>query len=215
MAEDPEVRVIIFTGEGKSFVAGADLDELGKAGSFEVMEYSRLERDIFRRIELLLKPTIAAINGYAFGGGFELLLCCDIRIACEKASFAMPEATFGIVPGFNGTKRLPREIGMAKAKELLFTGRRIKAREALELGLLNQVTEEDGLMRAVMAEAEAIAANSATAIKLIKAAVTAGIDADFDVAKEIEMGYMAAAFGTADQLEGYAAFKEKRPPKYR
>ena len=215
LAADPAVRVIVFTGEGKSFIAGADLDELGNARGFEVMEYSRRGRDLFRKIELLPKATIAAVNGYAFGGGFEFLLCCDIRIACEKASLAMPEVTFGITPGFNGTKRLPREIGLAKAKELLFTGRRIKAEEALELGVLNQVTDMEGFWPAVMAMADQIADNSATSVELIKMAVTSGMDAGFDVAKEVEMGYMAAAFGTRDQIEGYAAFKQKRKPIYR
>lgn len=215
LAADPAVRVIVFTGEGKSFIAGADLDELGNARGFEVMEYSRRGRDLFRKIELLPKATIAAVNGYAFGGGFEFLLCCDIRIACEKASLAMPEVTFGITPGFNGTKRLPREIGLAKAKELLFTGRRIKAEEALELGVLNQVTDMEGFWPAVMAMADQIADNSATSVELIKMAVTSGMDAGFDVAKEVEMGYMAAAFGTKDQIEGYAAFKQKRKPIYR
>ena len=215
LAADPAVRVIVFTGEGKSFIAGADLDELGNARGFEVMEYSRRGRDLFRKIELLPKATIAAVNGYAFGGGFEFLLCCDIRIACEKASLAMPEVTFGITPGFNGTKRLPREIGLAKAKELLFTGRRIKVEEALELGVLNQVTDMEGFWPAVMAMADQIADNSATSVELIKMAVTSGMDAGFDVAKEVEMGYMAAAFGTRDQIEGYAAFKQKRKPIYR
>lgn len=215
LAANPEVRVIVFTGEGKSFIAGADLDELGNARGLEVMEYSRRGRDLFRKIELLPKATIAAVNGYAFGGGFEFLLCCDIRIACDTAILAMPEVTFGITPGFNGTKRLPREIGLAKAKELLFTGRRVKAQEGLELGILNQVTDQESFWRTVMALANQIADNSATAVELIKTAVIAGMDAGFDVAKEVEMGYMAAAFGTKDQIEGYTAFKQKRKPVYR
>ena len=215
LAADPAVRVIVFTGEGKSFIAGADLDELGNARGFEVIEYSRRGRDLFRKIELLPKATIAAVNGYAFGGGFEFLLCCDIRIACEKASLAMPEATFGITPGFNGSIRLPREVGLAKAKELLFTGKRIKAAEALEMGVLNQVTDMEGFWPAIMAMAGQIADNSATSVELIKTQITAGLDAVFDAAKEVEMGYMAAAFGTKDQIEGYAAFKQKRKPVYR
>lgn len=212
LTENPEVRVVIFTGEGKSFIAGADLDELGKAHGVGVMEYSRRGRDVFRKVELMPKPTIAAINGYAFGGGFEFLLCCDIRIAHKKALFAMPEATLGLVPGFNGTVRLPRTVGMAKAKELLFTGQRINAEEALKIGVLNQVTELENFWETVMEKAEVMAGNSPLAIRLIKAAVIAGADTSFDVAKEVEMGYMTAGFDSPDQIEGIAAFKEKRKP---
>lgn len=215
LAADDSVRVIVFTGEGKSFISGADIDELADSRGLQVIDYSKRGCSVFRKIELLPKPTIAAINGYAFGGGFEFLLCCDIRIANEKASFAMPEVTLGIVPGFNGTQRLPRAIGVCQAKELMYTGRRIKADEALALGAINKVVPLDSFWQEVMAEAELIANNSSTAIKLVKLAVNAGIDAAFDVAKEVEVGYMAACFGTEDQIEGLSAFKEKRKPSYR
>lgn len=215
MVKDESVRVVVFTGEGKSFISGADIDELADSRGLQVIDYSKKGRDIFRKVELLPKPTIAAINGYAFGGGFEFLLCCDIRIANEKASFAMPEVTLGIVPGFNGTQRLPRAIGVSQAKELLFTGRRIKADEALALRAINRVVPLDTFWEEVMAEAQMIANNSATAVYLVKSAVNAGIDAAFDVAKEVEIGYMAACFGTEDQIEGLSAFREKRKPSYR
>ena len=215
LVNDESVRVIVFTGEGKSFISGADIDELADSRGLQVINYSKRGCEIFRKIELLPKPTIAAVNGYAFGGGFEFLLCCDIRIANEKASFAMPEVTLGIVPGFNGTQRLPRAIGVCQAKELLFTGRRIKADEALALGAINRVVPLDTFWQEVMAEAQTIANNSSTAIYLVKSAVNAGIDAAFDVAKEVEVGYMAACFGTEDQIEGLSSFREKRKPSYR
>ena len=120
---DDEVRVVVFTGEGKSFIAGADIKEMDGDTALEAIRYSRKGSAVFRKIELMDKPTIAAVNGYAFGGGFEFVLCTDIRFACSKAKFRLPEVTLGIVPGFNGTQRLPKCIGMNKAKEILFTGK--------------------------------------------------------------------------------------------
>ncbi len=211
---DKEVRVVVFTGEGKAFIAGADIAEMESKDTMGIIEYSRRGAALFRRIETMPKPTIAAINGYAFGGGCEFVLCTDIRIAHEKASFAMPEVTLGIVPGFNGTQRLPKCIGTIRAKELLFTGRRIKADEALSIGLINKVVPADAFAAEVKAEAEIIAKNSASAISLLKAALAAGESVGVDVGKDIELGYMTASFGTSDQIEGFKAFKEKRPPKY-
>ena len=214
-ALDPEVRVIIFTGEGKSFIAGADINEMNGKKNLDIIEYSRKGAGLFRKIETMTKPTIAAINGYAFGGGLEFALSCDIRIANEKASFALPEATLGIVPGFNGTQRLPKIIGMMKAKEMLFTGRRVRADEALAMGLLFKVTSLEDFEAEVMKEAEMIANASASAIALIKAAVNAGADVSVDVGKDIELGYMTACFGTPDQIEGFTSFIEKRKPQFR
>jgi len=213
-AADKEVRVIVFTGEGKAFIAGADIGEMESKDTMGIIEYSRKGAALLRRIETMPKPTIAAVNGYAFGGGCEFMLCTDIRIAHEKASFAMPEVTLGIVPGFNGTQRLPKCIGAIRAKELMFTGRRIKADEALALGLVNKVVTADSFNDEVKAEAELIAKNSASAISLLKAALVAGEDVSVDVGKDIELGYMTASFGTPDQIEGFKAFKEKRPAKY-
>ena len=214
-ASDPKVRVIIFTGEGKSFIAGADINEMNNKKNLDIIAYSRKGANLFRKIETMPKPTIAAINGYTFGGGLEFALACDIRIANEKASFSLPEATLGIVPGFNGTQRLPKVIGMQRAKEMMFTGRRVRADEALAMGLLFKVAPLDTFWDVVMAEAEAIANASASAIGLIKSALTAGAEADIDVGKDIELGYMTACFGTEDQIEGFASFREKRPPVFR
>lgn len=214
-AADPSVRVIIFTGEGKAFISGADINEMNAKKNLEIIDYSRKGAALFRKIETMTKPTIAAINGYTFGGGLEFALCCDIRIANEKASFALPEATLGIVPGFNGTQRLPKVIGLMKAKEMLFTGRRVRADEALAMGLLFKVTSLEDFEAEVMKEAEMIANASSSAISLIKAAITAGADVSVDVGKDIELGYMTACFGTPDQIEGFTSFIEKRKPNFR
>lgn len=214
-AADDDVRVIVFTGEGKSFIAGADIKEMDGCSGLAVVEYSQKGAALFRRIECLPKPTIAAVNGYAFGGGFEFLLCTDLRIMSSRAKLRMPEVTLGIVPGFNGTQRLPKCIGMAKAKELIFTGRPVGAEEALRLGIVNAVAEPEKLMDEVLALAAQIADNSASAIALAKAAMDAGAEQDIETGRNIEIGYMAASFGTADQLEGFAAFKERRPAKFR
>lgn len=214
-ANDPAVRVIVFTGEGKSFISGADINEMNAKKNLEIIDYSRKGAALFRRIETMPKPTIAAINGYAFGGGLEFALCCDIRIANEKASFSLPEATLGIVPGFNGTQRLPKVIGLQRAKEMMFTGRRVRADEALQMGLLFRVTSLETFWEEVMVEAELIANASASAISLIKAAVAAGADVSVDVGKDIELGYMTACFGTEDQIEGFSSFIEKRKPVFR
>lgn len=215
VSADNSVRVVIFTGEGKSFIAGADINEMDGCNAMQAVEYSRKGADLFRRIELLPKPTISAVNGYAFGGGFEFLLCTDLRIMSKKARLRMPEVTLGITPGFNGTQRLPKCVGMAKAKELIFTGRMVYAEEALALGIVNAVSEPELLMADALTLANQIADNSASAIALAKAAMNAGAEQDLDIGKNIELGYMAASFGTPDQLEGFAAFHEKRTAKYR
>ncbi|MCD8225106.1 MAG: enoyl-CoA hydratase-related protein [Clostridiales bacterium] len=215
VAADPEVRVVVFTGEGKSFISGADINEMDGCIGLEIVEYSRRGVEVFRKIEKMTKPTIAAVNGYAFGGGFEFVLCTDIRIANEKAKLRLPEVTLGIVPGFNGTQRLPKCVGMSKAKEIIFTGKMLTAADALELGILNKVVPVDKLMEETYAMAAQIADNSASAISLVKAAMTAGEEMDIDIGKNIELGYMAACFGTPDQIEGFNSFKEKRAAKFR
>ena len=215
VAADREVRVAVFTGEGKSFISGADINEMDQRRGVDIISYSRRGADVFRKVELLPKPTIAAVNGYAFGGGFEFILCTDIRIANEKAKFRLPEVTLGITPGFNGTQRLPKCVGMCRAKELIFTGRMLTAGEAFNLGILNKVVPADQLMEEVYKMASQIADNSSTAIAMAKAAMTAGESMDIEVGRNIELGYMAACFGTPDQMEGFASFKEKRPAKFR
>ena len=214
-AADDSVRVVVFTGEGKSFISGADIHEMDGKNSYDIIEYSRKGGELFRKIEQLKKPTIAAVNGYAFGGGLEFVLCTDIRIASERAKFRLPEVTLGITPGFQGTQRLPKCVGMNKAKEIVFTGKMMTAGDALKLGILNEVVAGDVLMDRVYEMANQIADNSASAIAMAKAAMTGGASMDLDIGKNIELGYMAACFGTPDQQEGFASFKEKRPAKFR
>lgn len=212
--QDPQVRVAVFTGEDRSFISGADVNELGQAGGLAALEYSRRGAQVFRKVERFPKPTIAAINGYAFGGGLEFALCCDLRIACESARFAAPEVTLGIIPGMGGIQRLPRLIGAGRAKDLLFTGRRVSAQEALEIGLVQAVAAPDAFWDTVMEKAHCIAQNSPTALRLLKGALLAGLDAPFDSTTAIDAGYAAACFSTEDQKEGFAAFLEKRPPHF-
>lgn len=212
---DDSVRVVVFTGEGKSFISGADISEMDSRGRAEIEEYGKNGARIWRKIETMPKPTIAAVNGYCFGGGFELMLTTDIRIANEKASFRFPEVSIGIVPGFNATVRLPRQIGMVRAKDLLLTGRRIFAAEALEMGIINRVVSLEEFDSAVDALANGIADNSVSAMALVKQSMTEGIEADFDKACEIECKLMCDSFGTPDQIEGFNSFKEKRGAKFR
>lgn len=215
VSSDDNIRVVVFTGEGKSFISGADIHEMDNKNSYDIINYSKKGSRIFRKIELMTKPTIAAVNGYAFGGGMEFVLCTDIRIASERAKLRLPEVTLGIVPGFNGTQRLPKCVGMNKAKEILFTGKMLTAGDALEFGILNHVVPGELLMETVYEMAAQIANNSASAISLVKAAMAAGESVDIEVGSNIELGYMAACFGTPDQIEGFASFKEKRSAKFR
>jgi enoyl-CoA hydratase len=211
---DKNIRLIIFTGKGKSFIAGADLDEMMNLRGLEAKRFSERGVKLFRRIENLSLPTISVINGYCLGGGFEFALCTDIRIAGERASFAFPEAGLGITPGFSGTQRLPRAIGQSKAKELMFTGRRIKAQEAHDLGLVSAVYSQDELMNKSIELAESILANSSMAIGYIKKAINMGMDLNMDAALELETGLAIPIFGSKDQMEGASAFKEKRKPNF-
>jgi len=215
VSADAEVRVVIFTGEGKSFISGADISEMDSRGRAEIEEYAKNGSRIWRKIETMPKPTVAAVNGYCFGGGFELMLTTDIRIANEKASFRFPEVSIGIVPGFNATVRLPRQIGMVKAKDLLLTGRRIFAAEALDMGIINKVVSLDEFESAVDELANSIANNSLSAMALVKQSMTEGIEEDFQKACDIECKLMCDSFGTPDQIEGFNSFKEKRGAKFR
>jgi enoyl-CoA hydratase len=212
---DDDIRLIIFTGNGKAFISGADLDEMIHLRGLAAKAFSERGIKLFRRIETLKIPTISAINGYCFGGGFEFALCTDIRIASENATFAFPEAGLGLIPGFSGTQRLPRVIGQSKAKELMFTGRRIKAQQALDLGIVNAVYQLEELMDKAEELAKSILANSSMSIEYIKKAIDMGIDLNMDAAIELELGIVVPVFGSKDQIEGVGAFKEKRKPNFR
>ena len=212
---DKNVRVMIMTGAGRSFVAGADIGTQSTMNVAEGRAWGRTGSALFRRIEKLEIPTIAAVNGFALGGGCELAMSFDIIIAGEEAKFGQPEVTLGIPPGFSGTQRLPRKVGAAKAKELIFTGAHIGAQEALAIGLVNKVVPPDALMAEARALAEKIAANAPIALAYCKAAIDRGAQTDIDSGIAIENELFAMAYATEDQKEGMKAFLEKRPAQFK
>ena len=203
-------RALIVTGAGRAFVAGADIAAMATYTPAEAEAFSRLGNRVLRRLELLGIPSIAAVNGFAIGGGCELAVACDLRLASEHAVFAQPEVGLGVTAGFGGTQRLPRLVGPAVAKEMLFTGRRVKAPRALEIGLVNAVHPAEELLDAARALAATIAEQAPIAIRATKQAVLKGQSADLDSALEIEIEEFASCFDTADQREAMAAFVEKR-----
>ncbi|MGI6560603.1 MAG: enoyl-CoA hydratase-related protein [Saccharofermentanales bacterium] len=210
-----EVRCVILTGAGdRSFVAGADIGEMVEMDSAAGKELGRVGNKVMRDIENFPIPVIAAINGFALGGGNELAMSCDVRLASDNAIFGQPEVGLGITPGFGGTQRLARVIGnLSKAKELLYTGRNIKADQALELGLVSAVYPQEELIPAAEKMASIIAANAPVAVRNTKAAVNRGLQTDIDAAIEIEVELFGELFDTADQKEGMNAFLEKRKEK--
>lgn len=212
---DDAVDVVILTGEGKSFVAGADISEMSTLTANEGVDFAKLGMDTFTMIEKLSKPVIAAINGFALGGGCELSLACDIRLASSKALMGQPETGLGITPGFGGTQRLPRAIGMSKAKELIYTAKNIKADEALAIGLVSKVVEPEELMGEAEALAKSIQKNSKLAVKYAKKAINAGMQVDIDTGMDIEKAQFGLCFATADQKEGMQAFLDKRKPEFK
>jgi len=208
---DPEVEVLIITGAGdKAFVAGADIAFMQNLSAMEGREFGALGQKVFRMIELMEKPVIAAVNGFALGGGCELAMCCDFRIASTKAKFGQPEVGLGITPGFGGTQRLPRLVGSGMAKQLLYTADVIDANEALRVGLVNQVVEPEALLDTVKKIAKKIASKGQVAVRLSKAAANEGMQTDIDRAMTIEADVFGLCFATKDQREGMTAFLEKR-----
>lgn len=204
-------RVLIITGDGeKSFVAGADISEMAHLGEAEGREFGRLGAQVFRKIELLPIPVIAAVNGFALGGGCELAMACDVRIASSNAKFGQPEVGLGIIPGFSGTYRLPKLIGQGYAKEMIYTGKAIRADEALRIGLVNAVYEREQLMPAALEMAQKMMANAPIAIGLAKQSINEGYDLDADAAIANENDLFGRCFATADQKEGMDAFLNKR-----
>jgi len=207
-----ETRVVIVTGSGeKSFVAGADISEMVNATPAEGRAMALLADEAFSRLEKMPQVTIAAVNGYALGGGCELAMSCDIRVAAENAVFGQPECGLGILPGFGGTQRLARLVGKGRAKELIFTCDRIDAQEAYRIGLANKVVPKVELMDACMAMAEKILSKGSYAVSLAKACIETGMDTDLASGLELEATNFGLAFSTADKKEGMTAFLEKRP----
>lgn len=204
------VKVLVLTGEGRAFVAGADISEMVSKNPIDGLEFGRLGASVFRAIEQLPFPVIAAVNGFALGGGCELAMACDIRLASAKAKFGQPETGLGIIPGFSGTQRLPRLVGPAKAKELIYTGEIIKADEALRIGLVNGVTEPEALIDEALAMAEKIALQPRQAVALAKKAIDAGMQTDIDTAIGIENNLFALCFSTEEQKQRMTAFLNKK-----
>ena len=204
-------RVIVLTGAGeKTFVAGADIAAMSAMTKAEGEAFGKFGNDIFRKIETFPLPVIAAVNGFALGGGNELAMSCDIRICSENAVFGQPEAGLGITPGFGGTQRLARLIGVGKAKEMVYGARNIKADEAYRVGLVNAVYPQEELMAAAMKLAGTIAKNAPIAVRNCKKAMNDGLQTDMDEAIVIEEKLFGGCFETEDQKEGMAAFLEKR-----
>lgn len=212
----PEIRVVILTGAGdKAFCSGADLKERRTLSPIQVKEYILTIRTLFSEIENLNKPVIAAVNGIALGGGTELALASDIRIVSETATMGLTETRLAIIPGAGGTQRLPRLVGKGKAKELIFTGRRIGAAEALAIGLANQVVKPEALLEEARKMAAMICETGPIAIEQAKYAINYGMETDLNTGLAIESNAYWVCIPTKDRLEGLAAFQEKRKPVYR
>jgi len=216
LTEREDVRVIIVTGSGnKAFCAGADIAMMHAMQPLEARELAVKGQRIFHELETCSKPVIAAVNGYALGGGCELAMSCDIRIACSEAKFGQPEISIGTIPGFGGTQRLSRFVGKSRALELLLTGDMIDAQEALRIGLVNRVAPKENLVQEVRDLAKKISQKPGYAAALCKESVNRGLDMDLDQGCAFEAQLFGLSFATEDQKEGMAAFLEKRPPVFR
>lgn len=212
---DPSIRAVIITGSGeKAFVAGADITEMQAMSASEARAWGRLGQQVFASLEALPQPVIAAVNGFALGGGCELAMACDIRIAAENARFGQPESGLGITPGFGGTQRLPRLVGAGRAKELLFTADIVDAAEALRIGLVNKVVPVGRALEEALAMAAKILARSPVAVGYCKAAVEVGMNLDLASAVAYEAELFGLCFAAPDQGEGMTAFVEKRKPVF-
>ncbi|MEM0466551.1 MAG: enoyl-CoA hydratase-related protein [Candidatus Thermoplasmatota archaeon] len=211
---DQTIKVVVITGQGKSFIAGADIKHMKNMTSLEAQEFAELGQRLLFKIEHSRVPYIAAVNGYALGGGCELLMACDIVIAAKTAKIGQPEINLGIHPGFGGTQRLPRRCGIPKAKELLLTGDVISADEAFEIGLVNKVVDDDQLMNEVNILAEKISLKSPLQLRFIKELVNKGVNLDLSHACALERASFSVCFSTNDQKEGMTAFLEKRKPQF-
>ena len=208
--KDDDIYVVIITGAGRSFVAGADIGEMATMNVEEGLAFSELGNNLMMRVDLFSKPTIAAVNGFALGGGCELALAADIRVASEKAKFGQPEVGLGIIPGFGGTQRMARIIGTGAAMELIYTADTIDAKRALEIGLVQHVVPAEELMAFALEMANKIAAKAQVAIRTSKMAIRRGIDCDISTAATYEALAFATCFATEDQKDAMKAFVEKR-----
>jgi enoyl-CoA hydratase len=215
LSGDRSIRAVIITGSGaKAFVAGADIAEMQKMSPAQARSFAKYGQGVFARLERLPQPVIAAVNGFALGGGCELAMACDIRIAAENAKFGQPETGLGITPGFGGSQRLPRLIGEGRAKELLFTADVIDAADALRIGLVNKVVAAGQALEAAAAMARKIAIRSPVAVGYCKTAIREGQNSELDSAIAYEAEVFGLCFADVDQSEGMTAFIEKRAPVF-
>ena len=211
---DLGLRAVILTGAGRAFAAGADISQMQSFSALDAQHFAQAGQAIFRKLEHFSAPTIAAVNGFALGGGCELAMCCDLILAGEKARFGQPEVLLGVIPGFGGTQRLVTRVGRQRALELMMTGRHVKAPEAVSIGLALEVVEGDLLERA-HALAQSIAKNAPLAVTFVKQVVDQSIHLDLDTGLATEASYFGLCFATDDQKEGMAAFLEKRAADFK
>lgn len=214
IACDTSLGIVVFTGEGKAFIAGADIKEMSSLNAEEGRAFAVLGQKVFYKIERLDQVTIAAINGFALGGGCELALACDLRYAGIKAKLGQPEVTLGITPGFSGSQRLPKLIGVSKAKELILTGRMIGSIEAEQMGLVNKVVEGEVLEYALEV-ASTIERNAPLAVKYSKKAIDSGYGQTVNEGNVLEAGFFGLCFASDDQKEGMTAFVNKQKPNFK
>lgn len=210
-----DAKVVVITGAGRAFVAGADIREMSAMNAAEARAFSQAGHRLIAFMERMTKPIIAAVNGYALGGGLELALACDFIYAAEEARLGLPEATLGVIPGFGGTQNLPRLIGPNRAKELIFSGRQLTAQQAHEWGLVNEVVPGGELMHRVLEVAQNIARNGTLAVSTAKEAIVNGLNATKENGLRLEGTLFGLLFDSEDQKEGMRAFVEKRPPAFK
>lgn len=215
IAADDAVRVLVLTGSGeKAFVAGADINELARCNALTGKLMAHKGQGAIAKLQSLPIPVIAAVNGYALGGGCEIALGCDFIYAAESAMFGLPEITLGLIPGFGGTQRLARRVGMGRAKELIFTGQMITAAEALAMGLVNHVVPAEKLQDTVYKTAQALCQKGRVALRAAKATINAGLNADLETGCALEVNAFALCMASSDAREGTSAFLEKRKPGF-
>ncbi|GGC86035.1 enoyl-CoA hydratase/isomerase family protein [Undibacterium terreum] len=211
---DTCISGVILTGRGKAFVAGADITDLSAVDSVQAEQFTYFGQRLFNKIESLGKPVIAAVNGYAFGGGCELAMACTLRIASDHAKFGQPEVKLGVIPGFGGTQRLPRIVGIGRAMQLILTGGVIDAEEALRIGLINEIVDSDKLIARAEEILSQISANAPIAVRLAMEAVNRSRDTTVSDGLAIERALFSVCAGTQDKREGTSAFLSKRPPQF-
>lgn len=212
---NPDIRVLLITGNGRAFIAGADIAAMSTMGPEEAIRFGEKGASLAFKIENFPTPVIGVINGFALGGGCEIALACDIRVASDKAKMGLPEVGLGIIPGFSGTVRLQRVVGAPRAKELIYTGKMINAEEALTIGLVNRVVPHEELMDSAVELAKEITNNSPSAVRMAKKAINLVGTCPIEKGIEIENTLFALTFASEDQKEGMSAFLEKRTPSYK